>query len=150
MIESRREYFPDLAQVGGCGRHGAGDGYPQPLYLLPFDHRASFQTGMFGWNGAPSPVQTAQIAAAKQLVYAGFRAAVAGGVPKDGVGISRGRAGRCRHPARGGSSGSVIFQAGGRAEKAGPGELIVLENAIEHEVEALEESACLLTLAGAI
>jgi hypothetical protein len=29
------------------------------------------------------------------------------------------------------------------------GELIALEGAIEHEVEALEESACLLPLAGA-
>jgi hypothetical protein len=34
-------------------------------------------------------------------------------------------------------------------ERLGPGELIVLESAVAHEVEALEESACLLTLAGA-
>lgn len=47
-------------------------------------------------------------------------------------------------------SGSVIFRAGGRTEKVGPGELIVLEAAIEHDVEAEEESACLLTLAAAI
>jgi hypothetical protein len=40
-------------------------GYNQPLYILPFDHRGSFQTGMFGWKGALSPEQTAQIAAAK-------------------------------------------------------------------------------------
>jgi hypothetical protein len=29
------------------------------------------------------------------------------------------------------------------------GQLIALESAIEHEVEALEDGACLLTLAGA-
>jgi quercetin dioxygenase-like cupin family protein len=45
--------------------------------------------------------------------------------------------------------GSVTCQAGARVERLGPGELIVLESAVAHEVEALEESACLLTLAGA-
>ena len=46
-------------------------------------------------------------------------------------------------------SGSVTFRAGDRAQALGPGELIVLESAIAHEVKALEESAFLLTLAGA-
>ncbi len=46
-------------------------------------------------------------------------------------------------------SGSVTFRAGARAERLGSGELIVLESAVAHEVEALEESACLLTLTGA-
>jgi quercetin dioxygenase-like cupin family protein len=45
-------------------------------------------------------------------------------------------------------SGSVTFRAGDRAERLGSGGLIVLESAVAHEVEALEESACLLTLAG--
>ena len=27
-------------------------GYHRPLYVLPFDHRGSFETGMFGWKGA--------------------------------------------------------------------------------------------------
>ena len=62
-------------------------GFDQPLYVLPFDHRGSFQTKMFGWSGALSLEQTAQIAAAKQLIYDGFRAAVAAGVPKDKAGI---------------------------------------------------------------
>jgi quercetin dioxygenase-like cupin family protein len=46
-------------------------------------------------------------------------------------------------------SGSVTFRAGERGQRLGSGELIVLESAVAHEVEALEESACLLTLAGA-
>jgi quercetin dioxygenase-like cupin family protein len=43
-------------------------------------------------------------------------------------------------------SGSVDFRAGGRLERLGSGALIVLESAVAHEVEALEESVCLLTL----
>jgi myo-inositol catabolism protein IolC len=62
-------------------------GYDKPLYVLPFDHRGSFETGMFGWKGALTPEQTAQIAAAKQVIYDGFKAAVAGGVPKQKAGI---------------------------------------------------------------
>jgi myo-inositol catabolism protein IolC len=62
-------------------------GYNKPLYILPFDHRGSFQTGMFGWKGILSPEQTAQIAAAKQVIYDGFKAAVAAGVPKERAGI---------------------------------------------------------------
>jgi myo-inositol catabolism protein IolC len=62
-------------------------GFDQPLYLLPFDHRGSFQTKMFGWKSALSSEQTAQIAAAKRVIYDGFRTAVAAGVPKDKAGI---------------------------------------------------------------
>jgi quercetin dioxygenase-like cupin family protein len=46
-------------------------------------------------------------------------------------------------------SGLVAFRVGDRTEEVGPGEIIVLESAIGHEVEALDESACLLTLANA-
>lgn len=51
-------------------------GFDRPLYILPFDHRGSFETGMFGWKGALTPEQTAQIAEAKQVIYDGFKAAV--------------------------------------------------------------------------
>jgi transketolase len=33
-------------------------GFDKPLYVLPFDHRGSFQTKMFGWHGALIPEQT--------------------------------------------------------------------------------------------
>src|SRR3989442_3959549 len=62
-------------------------GYVDPLYMLPFDHRASFEKGLFGWQVPLSPAQTAEVAAAKQVVYAGFRAAVTGGGPKGPGGI---------------------------------------------------------------
>ncbi len=62
-------------------------GFDEPLYIQPFDHRGSFETGMFGWKGALTPEETAQIGAAKQVIYDGFKAAVAAGVPKDKAGI---------------------------------------------------------------
>jgi myo-inositol catabolism protein IolC len=62
-------------------------GFDQPLYVLPFDHRGSFQTKMFGWKGALNEEQTAEIAAAKQVIYDGFKSAIAAGVPKSKAGI---------------------------------------------------------------
>jgi 5-dehydro-2-deoxygluconokinase len=62
-------------------------GFDQPLYILPFDHRGSFQTKMFGWKGTLTSGQTAEVAAAKQVIYDGFKAALVAGVPKDKAGI---------------------------------------------------------------
>jgi myo-inositol catabolism protein IolC len=62
-------------------------GFDQPLYILPFDHRGSFQVKMFGWKGALTAGQTAEIAAAKQVIYDGFKAAVHDGVPEEKAGI---------------------------------------------------------------
>src|SRR5215510_1146866 len=62
-------------------------GFNRPLYLLPFDHRGTFQTKMFGWSGTLRPEQTAEIAAAKQVIYDGFKAALAAGVPREKAGI---------------------------------------------------------------
>src|SRR5215813_8720223 len=62
-------------------------GYSTPLYILPYDHRGSFETKVFGWHGDLSAEQTAEIAAAKQVIYDGFLAAVMAGVPKEKAGI---------------------------------------------------------------
>jgi 5-dehydro-2-deoxygluconokinase len=62
-------------------------GFDKPLYILPFDHRGSFQNKMFGWNGALTADQTAQIAAAKQVIYDAFIAALESGVPEEKAGI---------------------------------------------------------------
>jgi len=62
-------------------------GYNKPLYILPFDHRGSFETKMFVWEGVLTPDQTAQIAAAKRVIYDGFIAAIANGVAKEKAGI---------------------------------------------------------------
>jgi myo-inositol catabolism protein IolC len=62
-------------------------GFSQPLYMLPFDHRGSFETKMFGWHGDLTPTQTAEIAAAKMVIYDGLRWAVSHGAPKEKAGI---------------------------------------------------------------
>lgn len=62
-------------------------GHDKPLYILPFDHRGSFKTGMFGWQGSLDAAQTGQIAATKRVIYDGFLAALSAGVDKDRSGI---------------------------------------------------------------
>jgi myo-inositol catabolism protein IolC len=62
-------------------------GYDRPLYILPFDHRGSFQTKMFGWESPLSDAQTTEIGSAKRVIYDGFLAALAGGIPRENAGI---------------------------------------------------------------
>ena len=62
-------------------------GYDNPLYILPFDHRSSFELKMFGWGEDLTPEQTAEIVAVKQAIYDGFKAAVEAGVRKEKAGI---------------------------------------------------------------
>jgi 5-dehydro-2-deoxygluconokinase len=62
-------------------------GFDKSLYILPFDHRGSFQSQMFGWKGTLTREQTAQIGTTKDIIYEGFKVAVAQGVPKSKAGI---------------------------------------------------------------
>jgi myo-inositol catabolism protein IolC len=62
-------------------------GYDKPLYVLPFDHRATFSKTMFGWTGDLTPEQTAEIAAVKQIIYDAFKKSIADGVRKEYAGI---------------------------------------------------------------
>jgi len=62
-------------------------GYERPLYILPFDHRESFQGKLFGWKPPLSGTQTAAISAAKQIVYDGLQEALTAGVPPEHAGI---------------------------------------------------------------
>src|SRR5215470_14647059 len=62
-------------------------GYDRALYIQPFDHRGSFQSKLFGWKPPLSNAQTAEIASAKQVIYDGFQAALAAGVPSEKTGI---------------------------------------------------------------
>ena len=62
-------------------------GYNRPLYILPFDHRSSFEKGLYGWNGALSAEQTDQIAKIKEVIYDAFRLALSKGLPKERAGI---------------------------------------------------------------
>lgn len=56
-------------------------GYRQPLYLLLFDHRESYVTGLFGYAPPLTPQQHAKVAESKQVIYEGFRQSLDGGVP---------------------------------------------------------------------
>ena len=62
-------------------------GYDIPLYILPFDHRHSYETGMFHYEEPLTPAQHATIADSKQVIYEGIKRAVAEGVPKAYAGV---------------------------------------------------------------
>ncbi|HZB92735.1 MAG TPA: DUF2090 domain-containing protein [Stellaceae bacterium] len=62
-------------------------GYDATLYVLPFDHRGSFQSKLFGWTSPLSAAQTAEIAGAKAIIYEGFKVALAAGAPRDKAAI---------------------------------------------------------------
>ena len=55
-------------------------GYDQPLYILPFDHRSSFEKALFGWKGPLTPgADGPQSPPSKRVIYDGFRLAAATG-----------------------------------------------------------------------
>ena len=62
-------------------------GYEKPLYILPFDHRHSYITGVFHWQAPLTPDQLADIVASKAVIYEGFKAAVADSPVRDRAGI---------------------------------------------------------------
>lgn len=63
-------------------------GYSKDLIVLPFDHRGSFQSKLFGIDGRePTAEETRMIASYKGIIYEGFKKAIAQGVPKDRAGI---------------------------------------------------------------
>lgn len=57
------------------------------LYLMPFDHRRSYITGMFDFSLPLSTAQHHAVAHSKQLIYEGFKQALVNGVPKEYAGI---------------------------------------------------------------
>ena len=58
-------------------------GYNKPLYLLPFDHRASFSKTLLGIVGAPSERDVARIEGLKEIIYNAFKVAIVSGIPKE-------------------------------------------------------------------
>ena len=61
--------------------------YPRPLFIMPFDHRASFVKAMFGFTPPLTPAQTATVAAGKTVIYDGLKLALSRGVPAQYAGI---------------------------------------------------------------
>ena len=62
-------------------------GYKKPLHILPFDHRSSFEKGLFGWTGKLTKEQTEKIAQSKAVIYDAFKLSVDKGIPKEYGGI---------------------------------------------------------------
>ena len=62
-------------------------GYNQPLYLLPFDHRASYVTGMFHFDPPLTADQRRAVIDSKEVIYEGFRQAVGIAVPAASAGV---------------------------------------------------------------
>ncbi|HEY2505740.1 MAG TPA: DUF2090 domain-containing protein [Streptosporangiaceae bacterium] len=62
-------------------------GYDKPLYLLAFDHRGSFEQGLFGAKEPVSEQVHQGIAAAKEIIFDAHRKALADGAPPAACGV---------------------------------------------------------------
>ena len=62
-------------------------GYDKRLYILPFDHRHSYGSEVFGYHEPMTPDQIDDIAQSKAVIYGGFKAAIAAGVPAEKAGL---------------------------------------------------------------
>ena len=62
-------------------------GYRLPLYLLPFDHRHSYLSGMFGFAPPLTADEHAAVVDSKRLIYEGFRQALGGDLPISKAGL---------------------------------------------------------------
>jgi myo-inositol catabolism protein IolC len=61
-------------------------GYTDPLMILAFDHRGSFESKLMGIAGTPTPEDRARVIAAKHVIFEGFERALRGG-SIDGAGV---------------------------------------------------------------
>ncbi len=61
--------------------------YGTPLYLLAFDHRSSFERGLFGAIPPVSPAVRDGIVRAKDIIFEANQMAVRAGAPRDRAGI---------------------------------------------------------------
>jgi myo-inositol catabolism protein IolC len=62
-------------------------GYDRPLYLLPFDHRHSYLSGMFHFSPPLDAAERQAVIDSKRVIYDGFRQAVMSDVPRAYAGI---------------------------------------------------------------
>jgi myo-inositol catabolism protein IolC len=62
-------------------------GYDQPLYVLAFDHRGSFQKKFFGVTGEPNAEESTRISDAKRVIYEGAVRALSEGVEAASAGV---------------------------------------------------------------
>lgn len=62
-------------------------GYDKPLYLMAFDHRGSFEHGLFGATPPVSAKVHEEITAAKELIFDAHLQALAAGAPAAACGV---------------------------------------------------------------
>lgn len=62
-------------------------GYDRPLYILPFDHRDSYASGLFKAHNPPTKEEHDTISESKAIIYQGFTEALEEGVRLDYAGI---------------------------------------------------------------
>ncbi len=66
----------------------AGLGYQKDLFVLPFDHRSSFERGLLGVSGRQAdPQEVEGLAAYKRIIYEGLLEALEDGVPAESAAI---------------------------------------------------------------
>ncbi len=66
----------------------SGLGYPKNLFVLPFDHRSSFEKGLFGIEDRIANAdEVEQISDYKRMIYQGLLKAIGSGVPKESTAI---------------------------------------------------------------
>ena len=63
---------------------GSTLGYSKDLFVLPFDHRSSFESGVLGIRDRePTPQEVDQLTGYKRIIYEAFVRSIEGGVPAD-------------------------------------------------------------------
>ena len=66
----------------------SGLGYRKDLFVLPFDHRSSFERGLLGISGRQAdPREVEQLSGYKRIIYEGLLEAVESGIPKESSAI---------------------------------------------------------------
>jgi hypothetical protein len=69
------------------GENAMSIGYNLPLYLLPFDHRHSYVSGMFQLDSPLTATQRRAVSESKQVIYDGFRYVLGGTLTVDRAGV---------------------------------------------------------------
>jgi myo-inositol catabolism protein IolC len=57
------------------------------LFIVAFDHRGSYETGLFGIKDEPTAADRERLNDGKRVIYEGFKAALKGGAPLEAAGI---------------------------------------------------------------
>ena len=83
-------------------------GYGGDLFVLPFDHRSSFEAGLLGIGSRrPNPEEVEALCGYKRVVYDGFLQALGSGIPSESAAILVDQKWKCVVPDRQKKRGSL-------------------------------------------